>query len=93
MIVGIAGGDASNPEHLQIVDNYFEKLINCYDVYLFTVFSAGIEGIERTHPTLAQQYAKLRGLPCYHKDFKTFDKLVQGICQSVENWLRPMDPV
>ena len=32
MIVGIAGGDASNPEHLQIVDNYFEKLINCYDV-------------------------------------------------------------
>ena len=84
MIVGAAGGDASNPAHLQIVDDYFEKLITQYDVYLFSVFSAGIKGIERTHPTLAQQYAKLRGLPCSHKEFDTFDELVQGYCKYVD---------
>ena len=84
MTVGVAGGDASNPEHLQIVDNYFESLINRYEVYLFTVYSAGIKGMERTHPTLAQQYAKLRGLPCRHKEFDTFDKLMEGICKEVD---------
>lgn len=84
MIVGVAGGDASNPAHLQIIDDYFEKLIEDSGCYLFTVFSAGINGIERTYPTLAQQYAKLRGLPCHHKNFDTFDKLVQGICKYVD---------
>lgn len=84
MVVGIAGGDPSNQTHLQLVDELMESLIEKSGCYLFTLFSAGIEGSEHTHPPLAYQYAQLRGLPCRRKEYKTFDALVTGICYEVD---------
>lgn len=84
MKVGIVGGDATNPAHLKFVDDRLEFLIEQSGCYLFTLFSAGIKGNERTSPSLAQQYAELRGLPCIRKEYYTFDKLVKGICYEVD---------
>lgn len=84
MKVGIVGGDATNPAHLKFVDDQLEFLIEKSGCYLFTLFSAGIKGSEHTSPSLAQQYAELRGLPCIRKEYYTFDKLVKGICHEVD---------
>jgi hypothetical protein len=84
MTVGICGGDAKNPAHLQLVDECLEKLIEDSGCYLFNLFSAGIKGGLHTDPPLAHQYAKLRGLPCRRKEYNTFDTLVQGICHEVD---------
>lgn len=84
MKVGIVGGDATNPAHLKFVDDQLECLIEQSGCYLFTLFSAGIKGSERTSPSLAQQYAELRGLPCRRKEYTSLDKLIQGICKEVD---------
>lgn len=84
MTVGIAGGDAGNPAHLQIIDDYFEKLIEDSGCYLFTVFVAGIKDYERTDPPLALQYSTLRGVPYKYKEYTSLDRLIQGICKEVD---------
>lgn len=84
MVVGIAGGNSMNPAHLQLIDELMESLIEDSGCYLFTMFSAGIEGSEYTHPPLALQYSQLRGLPCSRKTYPTFDTLVKGICKEVD---------
>ena len=84
MVVGIAGGDPMNPTHLQLVDELMEQLIEESGNYLFTLFSAGIEGSEYTTPPLPYQYSQLRGLPCRRKTYPTFDTLVKGICKEVD---------
>jgi hypothetical protein len=84
MLVGVCGGDAKNPAHLQLVDKELDKLIEDSGVYLFTMFSARIKGSEHTEPPLAQQYAQLRGIPCKRKEYHTFDTLVKGICYEVD---------
>ena len=84
MYVGIIGGDAKNIEHLKLIDETLDKLIEDSGVYLFTMFSAGIKGIEYTQASLAQQYSALRGIPCKRKEYSSFDKLVQGICKEVD---------
>lgn len=84
MKVGIVGGDASNSAHLQKVDNLLEKLIEESGCYLFTMFSARIEGSEYTDPPLAYQYSALRGVPCVRKEYTSLDKLIQGICKEVD---------
>lgn len=84
MIVGVAGGDATNSAHLKFVDDQLEFLIEQSGCYLFTLFSAGIKGSERTGPSLAQQYSALRGTPIKRKEYTSFDKLVKGICEEVD---------
>lgn len=84
MYVGIIGGDATNPQHLQLVDDCLENLIESSGYYLFTLFSAGIKGCNVTTPPLSYQYAQLRGLPCHRKEYKTFESLVRGICYEVD---------
>ena len=84
MKVGIVGGDAGNHAHLLLIDEVLNKLIEDSGCYLFTMFSAGIEGSEHTHPPLALQYSQLRGLPCSRKTYPTFDTLVKGICKEVD---------
>ena len=84
MYVGIVGGDAANPEHFKKIDQYLEQVINEKGIYLFTMFSAGIEGSEHTQPPLAQQYSALRGIPCKRKEYTSLDKLIQGICKEVD---------
>ncbi len=84
MIVGVCGGDAKNPAHLQKVDNLLEKLIEDSGCYLFTMFVAGIKGYERTDPPLARQYSALRGIPYKYKEYTSLDKLIQGICKEVD---------
>ena len=84
MRVGIVGGDASNPTHLQKVDDLLEKLIEESGCYLFTMFSARIEGSEYTHPPLAYQYSALLGVPCVRKEYTSLDRLIQGICKEVD---------
>lgn len=84
MYVSIIGGDASNPQHLRLVDETLEKLIENSEVYLFTMFSAGIKGSVHTEAPLAQQYSALRGVPCIRKEYTSLDKLIQGICKEVD---------
>ncbi len=84
MYVGIAGGDATNPKHFELIDQELEFLISESGVYLFTMFSAGIKGSEYTHPPLAQQYSALRGIPCRRKEYTSLDKLINGICKEVD---------
>ena len=84
MKVGIIGGDASNPQHLQLVDNLLEELIKESGCYLFTMFSARMKGCDATEKPLAHQYATLRGLPCCFAQYPTFDSLVNGICKEVD---------
>lgn len=84
MYVGVAGGDPTEPAHLQLVDKELEFLINESGIYLFTMFSAGIKGSEYTHPPLAQQYSALRGIPCKRKEYTSLDKLINGICKEVD---------
>lgn len=84
MLVGIVGGNASNPRHLQLVDELLEKLIKEKELYLFTLFSAGVKGSDHVEAPLSYQYACLRGLPCRRKEYKTFDTLVKGICHEVD---------
>ena len=84
MYVGVIGGDPSNEKHFKLVDDTLEALCEEKDIYLFNMFSARIEGIERVRPSLAQQYAAFRGLPCYCKEYKTPDALIKGICEKVD---------
>lgn len=84
MIVGIAGGDANNLKHLQLVDKKLEELIEHSGTYLFTMFVAEIKGNVRTKPPLAQQYATLRGAPIKVKQYTSIEKLIRGICNEVD---------
>ena len=43
MYVGIIGGDATNPQHLQLVDDCLENLIESSGYYLFTFFRKRIK--------------------------------------------------
>ena len=84
MYVGIAGGDPMEPAHLQLVDQELEFLISESGIYLFTMFSAGIKGIEHTYPSLAQQYSALRGVPYKRKEYTSLYKMIEGICKEVD---------
>ena len=84
MKVGIVGGDACNPAHLNKIDQLLEQLIEDSGVYLFTIFSAGIKGCSHTKPSLAQQYSALRGTPLSRKEYTSLDKLIKGICNEVD---------
>lgn len=80
MNVAIIGG---GPQHLTLVDNELNELIEESGNYLFTIIG-GYMGEISGDPSLSQLWAEFRGLPYQPKKYKDLGDMMHGVAAAAD---------